>query len=168
MTVTPIDLHHSTPGIIGCYVVETDDQSESLKLARGGRETILLVEDEPLLRELVAKVLKEYDYRVLEAGTGVEALKVWEANQGKVDLLLTDMVMPGGIGGAELAQQLRKRKADLRVIYSSGYSPEVGGRSLSENDPTFLAKPYRPPQLAQRVRKSLDNPPLPILELATA
>ncbi len=153
---------------LNTVVVDTDDQTESLKIARGGRETILLVEDEPLLRELVAKVLKEYDYRVLEAETGVEALKVWEANQGKVDLLLTDMVMPGGVGGAELAQQLRQRKSDLRVIYSSGYSTEVGGKSLSENDLTFLAKPYRPPQLAQRVRKSLDNPPLPILELATA
>ncbi len=153
---------------LNTVLVDTDYHTESLKIARGGRETILLVEDEPLLRELVAKVLKEYDYRVLEAETGVEALKVWEANQGKVDLLLTDMVMPGGIGGAELALQLRQRKSDLRVIYSSGYSTEVGGKSLSENDPTFLAKPYRPPQLAQRVRKSLDNPPLPILELATA
>ena len=152
---------------LNTVVVETDDQTESLKIARGGRETILLVEDEPLLRELVAKVLKEYDYRVLEAETGVAALKVWEANEGKVDLLLTDMVMPGGIGGAELAQQLRKRKFDLRVIYTSGYSTEIGGKSLSENDPMFLAKPYRPPQLAQRVRKCLDNPPLPILELAT-
>jgi len=151
---------------LNAVAVETDDQNDSLMIARGGRETILLVEDEPMLRELVAKVLKEYDYRVLEAETGVEALKVWEANQGKVDLLLTDMVMPGGIGGAELAQQLRKRKSDLRVIYSSGYSTAVGGKSLSENDPMFLAKPYRPPQLAQRVRRSLDNPPMPILELA--
>jgi CheY-like chemotaxis protein len=78
------------------------------------------------------------------------------------------MVMPGGISGAELAQQLRQRKADLRVIYSSGYSTEIGGKSLNENDAMFLAKPYRPPQLAQRIRKCLDNPPLPILELATA
>ena len=116
----------------------------------------------------MAKVLKQYDYCVLEAETGVEALKIWDAHQGKVDLLLTDMVMPGGIGGAELAQQLRKRKSDLRVIYSSGYSTEIGGKSLSESDPMFLAKPYRPPQLAQRVRKCLDNPPMPILELATA
>ncbi|MBP9900891.1 MAG: response regulator [Verrucomicrobia subdivision 3 bacterium] len=153
---------------LNVVAVETDDQNDSLLIARGGRETILLVEDEPLLRELVAKVLKEYDYRVLEAETGVEALRVWDASQGKVDLLLTDMVMPGGITGAELAQQLRKRKSDLRVIYSSGYSTEIGGKSLSENDPMFLAKPYRPPQLAQRVRKCLDNPPLPILELVTA
>lgn len=152
---------------LSTVAVEVDDQNDSLMIARGGRETILLVEDEPMLRELVAKVLKDFDYRVLEAETGVEALKVWESCQGKVDLLLTDMVMPGGIGGAELAQQLRKRKADLRIIYSSGYSTEICGKSLNDNDPMFLAKPYRPPQLAQRVRKCLDNPPLPILELAT-
>ncbi len=146
-------------------VVETDDQTESLMLARGGRETILLVEDEPVLRELVCKVLRDYDYHVLEAETGVAALKIWDAHNGQVDLLLTDMVMPGGVSGAELAQQLRKRKPDLRVIYSSGYSADIVGKNFSEHDPIFLAKPYRPPQLAQRVRRSLDSPPQPILEV---
>jgi len=145
--------------------IETDDQTDSLMLASGGRETILLVEDEPVLRELVAKVLQEYDYRVLEAETGVQALKVWEEHQGKVDLLLTDMVMPGGVSGAELAHRLRQRKPDLRVIYSSGYSSEIVGKNFSENDAVFLAKPYRPPQLAQRVRRCLDTPPQPILEV---
>jgi len=149
-------------------VVETDDQNDSIAMARGGRETILLVEDEPALRELVSAILKNYQYRVLEAETGVQALKVWEENHGKVDLLLTDMVMPGGVGGAELAQQLRRRKSDLRVIYSSGYSSEIVGKHLSENDAVFLPKPYRPPQLAQRVRKSLDGPPLPILPVGAA
>jgi len=146
--------------------IETDDQTESLLLAHGGRETILLVEDEPVLRELVAKVLQDYDYRVLEAENGVQALKVWEEHQGKIDLLLTDMVMPGGVSGAELAQQLRQRKPDLRVIYSSGYSSEIVGKNFSEHDPVFLAKPYRPPQLAHRVRKCLDAPPQPILDVA--
>jgi CheY-like chemotaxis protein len=148
--------------------VETDDQHDSILMARGGRETILLVEDEPALRELVATILKGYQYRVLEAETGVQALKVWEEHHGKVDLLLTDMVMPGGVGGAELAQRLRQRKADLRVIYSSGYSSEIVGKNLSEYDAVFLPKPYRPPQLALRVRKSLDGPPLPILQVAAA
>ena len=149
-------------------VVETDNQNETISMARGGRETILLVEDEPDVRELVATILRGYHYRVLEAETGIQALKIWDEQQGKVDLLLTDMVMPGGIGGAELAQQLRGRKADLRVIYTSGYSSEIVGHNLSQNDAIFLPKPYRPPQLALRVRKSLDGPPLPILEPATA
>jgi signal transduction histidine kinase len=145
--------------------VETDDQNDSLMMAQGGREIILLVEDEPVLRELVAKVLEDYDYRVLQAESGVEALKVWDEYEGNVDLLLTDMVMPGGVSGAELAQRLRQRKSDLRVIYTSGYSSEVVGRNFSENDPVFLAKPYRPPQLAQRVRRCLDAPAQPILEV---
>ncbi|MEK7780061.1 MAG: response regulator [Verrucomicrobiota bacterium] len=149
-------------------VVETDDQNDSILMARGGRETILLVEDEPALRELVATILKGYHYRVLEAETGVQALKVWDEHHGKVDLLLTDMVMPGGVSGAELAQQLRGRKADLRVIYSSGYSSEIVGQNLSENDAIFPPKPYRPPQLALRVRKSLDAAPLPILQVVVA
>lgn len=147
--------------------VETDDQNDSAMMTSGGRETILLVEDEPVLRELVAKVLKGYQYRVLEAETGVHALQVWNEYQGKIDLLLTDMVMPGGVSGAELAQRLRQCKADLRVIYSSGYSSEIVGKNFSENDLIFLAKPYRPPQLAHRVRKCLDSPPQPILEVVT-
>jgi len=148
--------------------VETDDQGDSAIMTSGGRETILLVEDEPALRELVSTVLKGYQYKVLEAETGVQALKVWNDHRGQIDLLLTDMVMPGGVSGAELAHRLRERKSDLRVIYSSGYSQEIVGRNLSENDAVFLPKPYRPPQLAHRVRKSLDGPPLPILEVVAA
>ena len=121
-----------------------------------------------VLRELVAKVLHGYHYRVLEAETGVQALQLWEECHGKVDLLLTDMVMPGGVSGAELAHRLRQRKPDLRVIYTSGYSSEIVGKHFSENDPVFLPKPYRPPQLAHRVRKCLDAPPQPILEVAAA
>src|SRR5690349_8515061 len=70
---------------------------------RGGRETILIVEDEPVLRELIREVLQQYDYQVIEAGSGVEALRVWDEFDGKVDLLLTDMVMPEGMNGRELA-----------------------------------------------------------------
>lgn len=145
--------------------VETDNQNDSIMMTRGGRETILVVEDEPALRELVTTILEGYSYRVIEAETGVEALKVWEKHQGKIDLLLTDMVMPGGVSGAELAQQLRQRKPDLRVIYSSGYSSEITGKNVDETLSVFLPKPYRPPQLALHVRKSLDGPPLPILQV---
>lgn len=148
-------------------IPEAEEQSSDTPAPlQGGRETILLVEDEPVLRELVGKVLKDYDYDVIEASTGVEALKVWDKHGGRFDLLLTDMVMPEGIGGAELAQRLRERKPDLRIIYSSGYSAEVVGKNFTENDPFFLAKPYRPPQLAQRVRQCLDAPPQPLLQVA--
>ncbi len=123
---------------------------------RGGTETILVVEDEPVLREMVCEILKQYEYRVIEAGSGVEALRVWDEFDGEIDLLLTDMVMPEGMTGRELAVQLKKRKPELKVIYSSGYSPDSNGRDLGHNDTVFLAKPYLPPQLARTVRQSLD------------
>jgi len=126
---------------------------------RGGNETIMVVEDEPVLREMVCEILKQYDYQVIEAGSGVEALRVWDEFDGRVDLLLTDMVMPEGMTGRELAVQLKKRKPELKVIYSSGYSPESNGRDIGQNDTVFLAKPYLPPQLARTVRLSLDSIP---------
>jgi two-component system cell cycle sensor histidine kinase/response regulator CckA len=125
---------------------------------QGGKETILLVEDEPMLRELVRDILQDYSYHVIEAGSGVEALRLWDEQKHEVDLLLTDMVMPEGLNGRELADQLRKRKPSLRVIFSSGYSAESLGKDFSQGDTVFLAKPYLPPQLAQVVRTCLDKP----------
>jgi CheY-like chemotaxis protein len=124
---------------------------------RGGHETILHVEDEPVLRQLVRDVLSQYKYNILEAGSGVEALKVWDEHDGQVDLLLTDMVMPEGMTGRDLAQQLRKRKPDLRVIYTSGYTLKTFGNDQSEDDTAWLEKPYQPSQLARNVRECLDG-----------
>lgn len=136
---------------------EIVDKSNSTKTVRGGHETILLVEDEPVLRELARVILMDYDYEVVEASSGVEALKVWDERQGKIDLLLTDMIMPEGVSGRELAETLRKRKPDLKIIFTSGYSSDVmGGRDSSLGEIKFLQKPYPPPQLAQTVRECLD------------
>ncbi|HEY0455242.1 MAG TPA: PAS domain S-box protein, partial [Verrucomicrobiae bacterium] len=136
--------------------IEPLDKTPLQANVRGGNETILLVEDEPVLRELARVILQDYDYRVVEASSGVEALKVWDANGGKIDLLLTDMVMPEGMTGRELAEELKSRKPDLKVIYTSGYSSEVMGQDLGLRDIKFLQKPYPPPQLAQAVRECLD------------
>jgi two-component system, cell cycle sensor histidine kinase and response regulator CckA len=129
----------------------------SSEVVRGGHETILVVEDEPVLRELVCEVLGQYSYRIIQAASGHEALRVWDEFDGEVDLLLTDMVMPEGMSGRELAAQLKKRKPTLKVIYSSGYSPETMGREFNESDTVFLSKPYLPPQLALTVRQCLDG-----------
>jgi two-component system cell cycle sensor histidine kinase/response regulator CckA len=130
---------------------------EETKTIRGGNETILLVEDEPVLRELILDVLKQYNYRVIQAGSGVEALRVWDEHNADVDLLLTDMVMPDGLNGRELADQLKKRKPGLKVIFSSGYSSDSLGKDFCQGDTVFLPKPYLPPQLAQIVRSCLDK-----------
>jgi two-component system cell cycle sensor histidine kinase/response regulator CckA len=131
---------------------------EQVTDAQCGHETILLVEDEMALRELARIVLEDYNYRILEAGSGVQALKVWEEHKDEIDMLLTDMVMPEGMTGRDLAEKLQAEKPKLKVLYSSGYSPDVVGGyfKLPENS-RFLAKPYQPPILAQAVRECLDN-----------
>lgn len=133
------------------------DGSENPEPVHGGQETILVVEDEAVLREFVREYLEGQSYRVLEAGSGAEALRVWDESDGNIDLLLTDMVMPEGMTGRELAAQLKKRKPELKVIYSSGYSPENLGRDFGQNETVFLSKPYMPPQLARTVRQCLDS-----------
>lgn len=125
---------------------------------RGGNETILVVEDEPALRELVTHILRDFGYHVLEATHGREALHVWQNAQRKPDLLLTDMMMPEGMNGWELADRLRERCRDLKVVYTSGYSPELFGQHLELNGNShFLPKPFNPRALAKTVRDCLDN-----------
>jgi len=108
-------------------------ESPAPEVVRGGNETILLVEDEVVVREFVSEVLRQHDYKVIEAGSGVEALKVWDKHQGKLDLLLTDIIMPEGMNGRELAAELKKRNPNLKVIYTSGYSPEVIGKEFERS-----------------------------------
>jgi PAS domain S-box-containing protein len=126
---------------------------------QGGEESILVVEDETGLLELVRNVLQRYHYNVSVASSGADALRVWDEHNGRIDLLLTDIVMPGGMTGTELAAELKKRKAELRVIYTSGYSSELIAKNPVHGPAIFLAKPYLPLQLAQAIRKCLDTPP---------
>jgi signal transduction histidine kinase/CheY-like chemotaxis protein len=126
-------------------------------LARGD-ETILVVEDEPALRELVVNILELCGYHVCQARTGVEALRVWERHKGEIDLLLTDMVMPEGMSGRQLAERLHAEDPELKVIYTSGYSPGMAGKDIALLEGfNFLAKPYPPSRLAQVVRECLDG-----------
>lgn len=125
---------------------------------RGGPETILLVEDEQSLRVLVRNVLTRLGYRVLEATTGVTALEVWKEHQQDIRLLLTDLVMPDGMTGKALAEQLVAQNAKLKVIYTSGYSREIAGKDFPLQDGVnFLSKPFQAAKLAQTVRANLDE-----------
>jgi len=126
---------------------------------RTGRETVLVAEDEDALREMVVSVLRIQGYTVLEASSGAEALEVWERAGRPIDLLLTDMVMPGGVMGGELAENLLAQSPRLKVIYTSGYSPGMAGRDGSLlKGRNFLPKPYSIGKLAQFVRECLDSP----------
>ena len=127
---------------------------------RGGHETILLAEDEPALRLAVRKNLTQLGYRILEAPTGVKALEVWQENRNEISLLLTDLVMPDGITGIDLAQRLLQENPKLKVIYMSGYSAEVVGKDFPfAEDVNFLTKPFPAQKLAQTIRDRLDARP---------
>jgi PAS domain S-box-containing protein len=137
---------------------EVIQEVSSTPTARRGDETVLLVEDEPVLRELIQDVLEAQGYHVLVAASGAEALQVWKDYSGKIDLLLTDMVMPGGMNGQQLAAELVPRDPRLKVIITSGYSQEMVGRNLTlPEGADFLPKPYRPPELVEKVRNVLDG-----------
>ena len=116
------------------------------------RETILLVEDEPAVRQLFSQALTRAGYKVYEARNGQEALKVFDQYGDSVDLLLTDMRMPF-MGGAELARQLRTRRRTLKLLCISGYA---GGGDL-EFSGDFLAKPFSRDELLAKVREILDR-----------
>jgi two-component system cell cycle sensor histidine kinase/response regulator CckA len=133
--------------------------THSPKLEASQHRTILVVEDEPALRFLVETILRKNGFRILVAENGVEALKVWEEQEGKVDLLLTDMIMPEGMSGRKLAERLRQENRHLKVIYSSGYSGElIDKEGLKLDGHNFLSKPYHPKKLLEVVRASLDVP----------
>jgi PAS domain S-box-containing protein len=123
----------------------------------GGREIILVVEDESNLLELVRTILEHYQYRILTASSGADALRVWDEHQGRIDLLLTDMIMPGGMTGGDLAADLKKRQPNLKVIYTSGYSAELVGKDMGKGTTAFLPKPYQPQQVARLVREVLGH-----------
>jgi len=123
----------------------------------GGTETILLVEDERDVRLLTRVVLERAGYTVVEASDGIEALTVWEQHRADIHLLFTDLVMPGGVGGRELAAQLVASRPGLKVVFTSGYSADIAGRELSLQDgQNFIQKPFSPAKVLEAVRRCLD------------
>jgi len=122
-----------------------------------GRESILVVEDEAEVRSLIVEALRGFGYHVLEAASGPLALEVWREHGASVDLLITDMVMPDGMNGLELASALKRANPGLRIIYISGYLADVSQEELLLSDgAAYLAKPFSLPALARVVRQSLD------------
>jgi len=137
-------------------VVEADQARHAEAKVAGGSETILLVEDEAMVRALARDVLKMNGYRVIEAAHGLEALAISQKHRGPIHLMLTDVVMPH-MNGRELHEKLAPLRPGLRVLYMSGYA-EAGIVHDGVVDPgtSFIPKPFTPETLAARVREVLD------------
>jgi PAS domain S-box-containing protein len=122
-----------------------------------GGETILLIEDEPMVRDLALEVLSSRSYRVLTAKDGEEALSISRAHPEEIHLTVTDVVLPA-MSGKEVARRLRETRPDLRVLFMSGYAEEqVVHRGVVEDDVAFLAKPFTPTALTEKVRLVLEG-----------
>lgn len=129
-------------------------EGEEMTATDRGSATVLLVDDTDSLREMIERVLTGFGYSVLSAHDGAHALEVSEKHSGQIDVLLSDVVMPG-IGGPELAIRLKMRRPSLRVLLMSGYDEHslgAGGASYA----SFIAKPFRPETLAKKLREVLD------------
>jgi len=121
-------------------------------------ETILVVEDEKPLRIVIELVLEHLGYTVLLAENGRNAQQVWEDHSAEIGLVITDIVMPGGVSGIDLAKALRSRDPDQKVLFISGYSADLAGKELSlEQGTAFLQKPFSSEQLAKAVRNCIDE-----------
>jgi two-component system cell cycle sensor histidine kinase/response regulator CckA len=120
--------------------------------------TIFVVEDEAQLREMASTILKRLGHQVVVAQDGPEALSLWPHHRGKIDLLFTDMVMPGGMTGRELADRLQGEEPRLRVIYSTGYSTDLSNAGIKlVEGVNCLLKPYDASALARAVKKAFAN-----------
>jgi CheY-like chemotaxis protein len=129
---------------------------DSMPVAQEG-EAVLLVEDEPGVRMIIGRMLREQGYRVLEAAHGRDALAIAEDAATRIDLIIADVVMPG-LGGRELATRLAERRPGIPILFTSGYTGhDVVERGLIERDWPFLAKPAAPGALARKVREVLDS-----------
>ena len=137
---------------------EAGDDAEAFASARlSGDETVLLVEDEPGVRKLVRGILEQYGYRVIEAESGPQALEMEAGHEGRIDLLLTDVVLPA-MSGREVADALALSRPAIKVVYLSGYTDHVvRDRGVLGAGACFLQKPFTPEVLARKIREVLDD-----------
>jgi CheY-like chemotaxis protein len=139
----------------GIGSVRNDQASEE---PRHGSETVLLVEDEDTLRELASRVLLNEGYTVLEAQHGAAAYQISERYQGPIDLLVTDVVMPGGMSGLQLSDSLTMARPSLKVLFMSGYTGQaITHHGILDPSTAYLEKPFTLNILARKVREVLDE-----------
>ncbi|MET0407297.1 MAG: response regulator, partial [Hyphomicrobium sp.] len=133
-------------------IASANKQLKATDLTGTGR--VLLVEDEVEVRQFAVRALKRQGYQVLEAADGVEALEIMAANEGKIDIVVSDVVMPE-MDGPSLFKEMRKRNPSIKVIFVSGYPNEAFRESMGSDDFAFLPKPFSLPQLAAKVKEEL-------------
>ena len=144
------------PALIGPAEMEPTATVQDMTVP-SGKETILVVEDEDVLQDLLSMALKEQGYQVLLASNGEEALRIWEQERASIDLIIADVVMPV-MGGRELYDRVQERGPDTRFLFISGYSVNgIHQRFLLEQELEFLQKPFTPVQLLKRVQAVLEN-----------
>ena len=137
-------------------VVQCFDTIETLKHERG-LERILVVEDDPSVREVPVNILRDHGYEVVEAGDGEAAIKLLQGGQS-FDLLFSDVVLPGGMNGVEIAEEAKRIQPNIKVLYTTGYA-EIAVVQIEQPDPamTLINKPYRLAELLEKVRAILDD-----------
>ena len=149
------------PRVDGREDAAAAQDSFSLPRAERGQETILIVEDETNLRRLARQYLETQGYKILEAADGAAALQIVDGYKGTIDLLFTDVIMPG-MNGRELAARVTELLPDVRVLYMSGYTENaVGHDGTLDAGISLLQKPFSLPALKDRVREVLDSEPIP-------
>ena len=123
----------------------------------GGSETILLVEDDPVVLEMVSEILRQSGYMVLTAASAPQALKTWEKFGRLIDLLLTDVLIPCRSTGLELARKFQQSKPKLRIVFTSGFGPEICAGDPAMASGWFLPKPFAPAALLRIVSQCLNG-----------
>jgi len=121
-----------------------------------GSETILIVEDDPMLLKVAGNMLRQYGYEAIEVGDGREAMRIAEEFEGSIDLLLTDVIMPG-MGGRDLAEKMKSKRPGIKIIYMSGYTDNtIVHNGALEEDVVLVEKPFTPETLVKKIREVLD------------
>jgi CheY-like chemotaxis protein len=136
---------------------ESSEHPVAEQVDRGFGETVLVVDDDPIVRMLIAEVLSENHYRILEASDGASALEVLEGGQ-PIDLMITDVGLPGTMNGRQIADAARVRRQTLKVLFITGYAENaVVGNGRLEPGMELLAKPFAMSTLANKVREMLET-----------
>jgi DNA-binding NtrC family response regulator len=148
------------------YLPEATDNQSAARAPRGqeiashGTETILLVEDDAGVRRLASTALRNYGYTVLEASDGIAAQALIHEYRDSLDLVITDVIMPGGLSGVRLADYVVRQRAQIKILYMSGYADNaIAHQDALDARRAFLQKPFTPATLARKVREVLDTLP---------